>query len=29
MSLAEIFNTNEPDTLTTKELVEEKRMGFF
>lgn len=29
MSLAEIFNTNEPDVLTTKELVEEKRMGFF
>jgi hypothetical protein len=29
MSLAEIFNTQEPDTLTTKELVEEKRMGFF
>jgi energy-coupling factor transporter ATP-binding protein EcfA2 len=29
MSLAEIFNTNEPDTLTTKSLVEEKRMGFF
>jgi energy-coupling factor transporter ATP-binding protein EcfA2 len=28
MSLAEIFNTNTPDTLTTKELVEEKRMGF-
>ncbi|MGA1546904.1 MAG: AAA family ATPase [Flavobacteriaceae bacterium] len=28
MSLAEIFNTQEPDTLTTKELVEEKRMGF-
>ena len=29
MSLAEIFNTQEPDTLNTKELVEEKRMGFF
>jgi len=29
MSLAEIFNTQEPDTLTTKSLVEEKRMGFF
>ena len=29
MSLAEIFNTQEPDTLTTRELVEEKRMGFF
>lgn len=29
MSLAEIFNTNEPDVLTTKSLVEEKRMGFF
>ena len=29
MSLAEIFNTQEPDTLTSKELVEEKRMGFF
>lgn len=28
MSLAEIFNTDEPNTLTTKELVEEKRMGF-
>jgi energy-coupling factor transporter ATP-binding protein EcfA2 len=29
MSLAEIFNTQEPDSLTTKSLVEEKRMGFF
>ena len=29
MSLAEIFNTQEPDNLTTKSLVEEKRMGFF
>jgi energy-coupling factor transporter ATP-binding protein EcfA2 len=29
MTLAEIFNTQEPDSLTTKELVEEKRMGFF
>jgi hypothetical protein len=29
MTLAEIFNTQEPDTLTTKSLVEEKRMGFF
>jgi len=29
MSLAEIFNTNEPDSLTTKELTEEKKMGFF
>ena len=29
MSLAEIFNTQEPDTLNTKSLVEEKRMGFF
>lgn len=29
MSLAEIFNTDEPETLTTKELAEEKRMGFF
>ena len=29
MSLAEIFNTNEPETLTTKELATEKRMGFF
>lgn len=28
MSLAEIFNTSEPDVLTTKSLVEEKRMGF-
>ena len=29
MSLAEIFNTQEPDSLNTKSLVEEKRMGFF
>ena len=29
MSLAEIFNTQEPDSLTTKSLVDEKRMGFF
>jgi hypothetical protein len=28
MSIAEIFNTDEPDVVTTKELVEEKRMGF-
>jgi hypothetical protein len=28
MALAEIFNTEEPDVVTTKELVEEKRMGF-
>lgn len=28
MSLADIFNTDTPDPLTTKELTEEKRMGF-
>jgi hypothetical protein len=29
MTLAEIFNTNEPDVLVTSDLKEEKRMGFF
>ena len=29
MSLAEIFNTQEPDMVTTSELKQEKRMGFF
>jgi hypothetical protein len=29
MTLAEIFNTDSDEVIMSKELVEEKRMGFF